>query len=64
MKNVDKSAYFEDFDLLTQPRERRNAQLANRKIFARKQVMEELDLTDLYNIDVSQTRISYDNLAP
>ena len=25
MKNVEKSAYFEDLDLITQPRERRNA---------------------------------------
>jgi predicted MFS family arabinose efflux permease len=53
MKNVDKSAYFEDHFLMNQPRDRRNAELANRKIIAAQEVIDELDLSDLYNLDIN-----------
>ena len=48
MKNVDKSNYFEDIDLMKMPKDRRITQFAKFKIIADKEVYDELDLTDLY----------------
>ena len=59
MKNVDKSNYFEDSDLMNIPLERRKAQFIKHKIIADREVYAELDLTDLYNIEVAKNRISY-----
>ena len=59
MKNVDKSNYFEDIDLMKMTRERRNAQFAKYKIIADKEVYDKLDVSDLYRIDVFNDKSSF-----
>jgi len=53
MKDVDKSNYIVDKDLKKMTKERKRHHFSMKKIIADKKCCEELDLSDLYNIDVT-----------
>jgi len=59
MKDVEKSHYFEDTLLMKIPKERRMGQFVKHKVIADKEVYEELDISDLYNLDIKTKRVTH-----
>jgi hypothetical protein len=59
MKDVEKSHYFEDTSLMKIPKQHRITQFVKHKVIADKEVYEELDISDLYNLDIKTKRVTH-----